>query len=184
MQLSIDAIATELGEKMPFSLREEGNRILPPDFGLRLEDNVVVDGVAKNIGEGYFELVGNIIATFAGICDLCLGDAEILINVPYTERFLRRNGAPVDHIDEETEIYFFSENTMDLTAMVRDNLALNAPLKMLCRADCAGLCPVCGANRNVKPCSCEPVKAEEESAPQRENPFAALAQWISDDEEV
>jgi len=30
----------------------------------------------------------------------------------------------------------------------------------VCRPDCAGICPVCGRNRNVTPCDCEPRIAE------------------------
>jgi uncharacterized protein len=33
---------------------------------------------------------------------------------------------------------------------------LALPMKPLCRADCQGLCPACGANRNVAPCTCAP----------------------------
>jgi len=35
---------------------------------------------------------------------------------------------------------------LDLRAWARDALALSLPAKVLCRADCAGLCPVCGAD--------------------------------------
>lgn len=185
MQLSIDRIAAALGEQLPFSVHGTGESVLPVDFGLRLEDNVAVEGVAKNIGEGYFDLSGSIIATFAGSCDRCTGEAETMVMIPFAERYLRRNGAPMDHIDEETEIYFFSENTIDLTAMVRDNLALNAPLKLLCREDCAGLCPICGVDRNQQPCSCVgEASVDEEEGSYKPNPFAVLSQWMSDDEEV
>jgi uncharacterized protein len=44
---------------------------------------------------------------------------------------------------------------IDLTQMVRESIILELPLAPLCRADCAGICPVCGANRNDQPCSCE-----------------------------
>ena len=42
----------------------------------------------------------------------------------------------------------------DLTENVRSELLVQVPLKQLCRADCKGLCPVCGANLNTAPCDC------------------------------
>lgn len=46
---------------------------------------------------------------------------------------------------------------LDLTEMVRAAILLELPLAPLCRADCAGICPTCGANRNEQPCGCSPA---------------------------
>ena len=50
---------------------------------------------------------------------------------------------------------------VDLSAVVREELALEVPGFVLCRDDCAGLCPKCGADLNAVPCACarsaEPV---------------------------
>jgi uncharacterized protein len=40
------------------------------------------------------------------------------------------------------------------------------PMKVICSTECRGLCPVCGANRNVTHCACAP--------PQLDSPFASL----------
>jgi uncharacterized protein len=41
--------------------------------------------------------------------------------------------------------------------MVRENLLLDAPIAPVCRPDCAGLCPTCGADLNAATCHCEAV---------------------------
>lgn len=43
---------------------------------------------------------------------------------------------------------------LDLREVVREQILLQLPLKVLCRRDCAGLCPTCGANRNRLECGC------------------------------
>ncbi|MCI0329680.1 MAG: DUF177 domain-containing protein [candidate division Zixibacteria bacterium] len=43
---------------------------------------------------------------------------------------------------------------LDFTARIREAIIFNLPAKPLCRFDCKGLCPVCGQNLNVRPCSC------------------------------
>lgn len=47
-----------------------------------------------------------------------------------------------------------SARTVDIRPAVREELALTVPAFPLCRDDCAGLCPKCGADLNAGPCSC------------------------------
>ncbi|MDR5683947.1 MAG: DUF177 domain-containing protein [Armatimonadota bacterium] len=49
---------------------------------------------------------------------------------------------------------------VDVTELVRQHLVLAVPYAPLCRADCAGLCPVCGADRNVTGCGCRTELAD------------------------
>jgi uncharacterized protein len=43
------------------------------------------------------------------------------------------------------------DDQLDLSAWARDALVLGLPAQILCRPDCAGLCPVCGKDLNVEP---------------------------------
>jgi uncharacterized protein len=52
------------------------------------------------------------------------------------------------------ETYPLGDDHIDLEPMVHDAVLLELPPAPLCRPDCAGLCPWCGANRNLAPCSC------------------------------
>ena len=45
----------------------------------------------------------------------------------------------------------FFDDRLDLSAWARDSLILALPDKILCRPDCAGLCPVCGKDLNAEP---------------------------------
>ena len=49
---------------------------------------------------------------------------------------------------EELQSPYINDETLDLAAWARDAFALAVPLKVLCREDCAGLCPVCAADLN------------------------------------
>ena len=49
---------------------------------------------------------------------------------------------------DELESPYVQDGVVDLTAWARDALALTVPTQVLCRPDCAGLCPVCGADLN------------------------------------
>lgn len=45
-------------------------------------------------------------------------------------------------------------DTVDLAPLIRENLLLDQPLRLLCKEDCAGLCDMCGHNLNLGPCQC------------------------------
>jgi uncharacterized protein len=69
------------------------------------------------------------------------------------ELYRPRNGAVGDDEDEDT--YPLTGEQLDLAPLVRDALLLSLPLAPLCRPDCAGLCPVCGAELAEGPCGCD-----------------------------
>ena len=52
------------------------------------------------------------------------------------------------------ELVIPDEAILDLAPLVREDMLLSAPIQAICRVDCKGLCPICGANRNVENCSC------------------------------
>jgi uncharacterized protein len=62
----------------------------------------------------------------------------------------------VDLQDRDMVVAYYAGDLLDLGEVVREQFFLAAPMKRLCREDCAGLCPTCGANRNLHPCACPP----------------------------
>jgi uncharacterized protein len=55
----------------------------------------------------------------------------------------------------ETEIGYYQEDSLLLEDVLREQVLLSLPVRALCKPDCKGLCPHCGANRNLQPCSCD-----------------------------
>jgi uncharacterized protein len=77
-----------------------------------------------------------------GPCMRCLAEARVPVAVEARE---------VDHpraTDEELRSPYVEEGVLDVKAWAHDALALALPPKLLCRADCAGLCAVCGEPLN------------------------------------
>ena len=59
----------------------------------------------------------------------------------------------------EAEIGYYQGEGLLLEDVLREQVLLALPLKVICREDCKGLCPHCGRNLNVEPCSCaEPAE--------------------------
>jgi len=98
-----------------------------------------------------------------GPCVRCLGDAGLDIAVSD-----RQYQATNPEDDEELRTPYLQDDRLDLSAWARDAVALALPDQIVCRPDCAGLCPVCGRDLNV-----EPHKHEEEGGDER---WAKLAE--------
>jgi uncharacterized protein len=81
-----------------------------------------------------------------GPCFRCL--AETALDVPIAAREYQ-SSAP-DALDEERSEYV-ADDRVDLSTWARDAVALALPDKILCRPECAGLCPVCGKDLNLEP---------------------------------
>ena len=64
------------------------------------------------------------------------------------------SASPTAGAGPEDELYPIADDTIDLGPLVRDAVVLELPMAPLCREDCAGLCPQCGANRNEGDCGC------------------------------
>lgn len=91
--------------------------------------------------------------TIVGPCQRCLEDARIELDV--TAREYQADDPAV--VDEETTPYLQGE-LLDIDRWATDSTILSLPIVIRCREDCAGLCPQCGADRNVVACGCEPPK--------------------------
>lgn len=57
--------------------------------------------------------------------------------------------------EQEMGTLYVPEEVLDTDPILLEQLQLHVPMKPLCEADCRGLCPVCGADRNAGECSCE-----------------------------
>jgi uncharacterized protein len=117
----------------PFDLGSERYSVEPPLVEVQLE-------VSATTNDGY-ALRLRFAATLDGPCMRCLELAS-----PRFEVEAREVSQPGD--SEDLSSPYVSGGVLDLHDWARDALALTLPAQILCRADCAGLCPECGANLN------------------------------------
>jgi len=81
-----------------------------------------------------------------GPCYRCLGDAVLEVAID-----AREYQATNPQESDELRTPYLEDDNLNLAAWARDAVALALPDKILCRTDCAGLCPVCGKNLNDEP---------------------------------
>jgi uncharacterized protein len=115
--------------------------------GSRVADRpLAVDVTLERVPDGVV-VRGRVAGEYMAQCSRCLA--------PIT----RELSESVDELYEpdpvEGETYRLDGDELDLEPAVRDAILLDLPVAPLCREDCAGLCPVCGTDRNVAPCTCD-----------------------------
>ena len=85
-------------------------------------------------------------AHLAGPCMRCLGYAEAEPDVSARE-FHDPDAEPADGLRSD----YVVDDRLEVGVWARDAIALELPEQILCRSDCAGLCPVCGKDLNAEP---------------------------------
>lgn len=118
----------------PFSLGGQPYQVTPALIPTRLD-------VSRTTGRGY-ALRLRFEAAVEGPCMRCLEEASPIFTVDARE--ISQPGG-----DDELTSPYLERGELDVHSWARDALALALPTSLLCRADCAGLCPVCGENLNV-----------------------------------
>jgi uncharacterized protein len=107
----------------------------------------------------HFRLVGTVAATLELVCSRCLDPFEWPVQTEFDLRYqphAENEGDGEREIEEDDMTTSFYENDeIDLAQLLQEQFYLSLPMKPLCREDCAGLCPVCGINRNRGTCSCQ-----------------------------
>ena len=139
------------GAVVPFDFKISANKFCKEDF----LDN------GKFIGD--VEISGEVVNESANVvirgkikcckqfnCDRCLSES--------TEN-------QIHEFEEEIDSAEIVEDLIDITELVKDNLIASQPIQSLCKADCKGLCPVCGQNLNDGECNCERLNVDPRLAP-------------------
>lgn len=114
--------------------------------------------VTLEVVDGGIVAAGTVRAPWRGECRRCLRpvDGELAVDV----RELYRPRRPGEGPDEDEETYPLGHELLDLRPLARDAVVLGLPLAPLCRPDCAGLCPGCGADLNYGACGCPKAPAD------------------------
>jgi uncharacterized protein len=85
-------------------------------------------------------------------CNRCLDEFSTFVEVPFAENYQESD---MEISGSEDELVYYQGDEIDIMDLLRESLILAELLKPLCSEKCRGLCPQCGANLNVKQCSCE-----------------------------
>jgi uncharacterized protein len=146
----VRGIRNQLFEIPVQTLHLEEFRFFQEMIHCRLSAEVIPDG---------FKLFGELSVPFIETCDRCLEDYQRIRTAPF-ELWLTPQAELVAGTDTDMILFPETLQAIDLSPVFHDLVALEEPMKKLCREDCRGLCPGCGVNLNRTACTCTAVPTE------------------------
>lgn len=154
-------------------------RSIPPDSGLDLQFQILPSVMGKAVAENddlpkvfdhpvdcdlHLQMMGHDIfltgkarSTIHPVCARCneTFPHDLKVEAALTLRPQMKRVPGVDSYQEsEDGLVYFHDDELDLDEIVREQVLLALPMRHLCRPDCQGLCPQCGANLNLGPHAC------------------------------
>ena len=124
---------------------------------IRLAGLVVLRVVVYRAGD-HIDVQGTVTASVDLACDRCLGPLQRVLQAGvrvFAERRELRDRRPLEEVrEDDLGIVYHDGRFVDLTDDVRQVLLVELPWRSVCRDDCRGLCPRCGADLNEGSCRC------------------------------
>ncbi|MGA1797043.1 MAG: YceD family protein [bacterium] len=160
MEILIDDIPEEGKEiKLTASIED----LNPSGEEIRLKEPLTLKAFVKRSGDKVL-IKGVIQALLRLECSRCLEEFSCHIDEPFTATFLPSRERPkesdLELESDDLDVSFYTERTIDLSALVMEQLLLAIPMNPVCTVSCRGLCPECGKNLNEGRCYCSGSKAD------------------------
>ncbi|HEV2863166.1 MAG TPA: DUF177 domain-containing protein [Pyrinomonadaceae bacterium] len=170
MRIEVENL-TDKGE--PFSQVYEPGQVELGEEVARVAGQTAVEGRASRKGEEV-RVRGRIKTEVELACDRCLAPRATPLEVEFDTSFIPQAAASaetdnVELLPEHLVLATYEGDAVDLDELVREQIVLALPSRNLCREDCKGLCPRCGADLNAETCSCETKEVDPR--------WSALADW-------
>ncbi len=161
MLLDLERVPPE-GQVIDHSLDPSALKIDAREF--RFTEAVKVSGRLVKINTAHgdaYRVSGRLVSIVEVSCVRCLEpvaakiEEELdLLYLPHSDNVAADGENDNGLGDEELAVSFYRNHEIDLAHMIWEQIVLALPMKPVCKLDCQGLCPDCGANRNIESCSC------------------------------
>jgi len=116
-----------------------------------------------------FRLVGAVRTELELTCGRCLESFPLPLDGAFDLRYIPASELSSEEerevAEEDLDTGFYRDDRINLNELLREQFYLALPMKPLCRVECKGLCPQCGANRNAEGCQCTFEWADPRLAP-------------------
>ena len=148
MKLNLDTLpfgrsALEVEETFPVEDGEGGWS------GLSAGGELTVDNTESRV------LIAGVLAVSCpAVCDRCLEAFELAYEAGVDIQIIRAKPGTPGEEPPDTWILYQVRGEVDLDEPLREAALLDLPIKRVCREECLGICPSCGADRNQKDCDC------------------------------
>ena len=145
------------GGKGDFAHVYQPEELNPVDERIKLIEPATVKGRVRLAGNEVF--VNGHVQTRAQVeCDRCLQPVELPVDAEFELEYITgsqyESSGAAELTEAEMSVSVFDGQAIDVDEVVKEQVLLAVPTRMLCREDCKGICPECGIDRNTGECTC------------------------------
>ena len=153
MLVNLSDVLTSEGKKTHLSVPLEMTSFTSRLGRFLITEKSLVEFTFTNAGSNKAKIEGKVELTFRTKCDRCLTEVPTSLTLQF-DRTVTSPDVEVSE-DSDDDFNYMEGYQLNVETFVYDEILLNWPMKILCRPDCKGVCPVCGKNLNDGECGCD-----------------------------
>ncbi len=151
------------GGRGDFAHVYQTEQLNPVDERVQLAEPAAVTGKVRIAGTEVF--INGHIETRARVeCDRCLKQVELPVSADFALEYITghdyESTSVAELMEDEMSVSVFDGESIDVDEIVKEQILLSVPTRTLCQAECKGICPNCGADKNAGDCNCEPNQGD------------------------
>ena len=153
----VDLTAIE-GSSVRFDFDVSPAEIDVQDENVSMTSDVRASGeVVKHIAQ--VDVIGSITGDAEAACTRCLTPVPQKLAIDFSVSFVTPEHFASDTerevLPDDLDTDVLASDRLDLKEVMREQVLLNLPEQLFCKPDCKGICPKCGADRNLIDCKCD-----------------------------
>lgn len=113
-----------------------------------------VDLTITNLGNREVSIEGSVKLSLILFCDRCLKELEYPMDIS-VNRKLDFKVTDAERIEKLDEANYITGYNLDVDILIRNEIIIGFPMRLLCDEECKGICMTCGSNLNEKTCDCD-----------------------------
>jgi uncharacterized protein len=145
------------GGKGDFAHVYQPEELNPVDERIRLTEPASVSGQVR-LSRNQVFVEGHVETRAQVECDRCLQPVELPVSADFALDYITgseyESSQVVELTEAELSVAVFDGEAIDVDEIVKEQVVLAVPTRMLCREECKGICPECGIDRNNGECEC------------------------------
>lgn len=151
------------GQRQHFERVFEPSTFTPDDPDYRVAEPVALSMDVQKTGKDAYRVTGTVTTRLELVCSRCVEPFEVPVEAQFELHYVplpeptAKDDAEKEIDEDDLTTSFYTEGSLDVIEMLREQFQLALPMKPLCTEACRGLCPECGANLNRTTCDCKPV---------------------------
>ena len=153
MLVNVTDVFTSEGKVISREIPFERTAIVYEGSEFPVREHGAVSLKLSNTAQGKVLVEAVLQLTVAIPCDRCLKEVEYPLDLNISREVTAPDRAGADELEEQDA--FMEGYSLNINSLIDNEITTSWPMKVLCRPDCKGLCPVCGKDLNTGACGCD-----------------------------